>query len=72
MFDSQVGAPDAATTLSLVSTAHRLVLDSECRLVELAAHWADLHHPDSQARVEWPRPGDGWGRRLGGECTRMS
>ncbi len=69
MFDSQVGGPDAATTLSLVSTAHRLVLDSECRLVELAAHWADLHHPDSQARVEWPRPGAERGRRLGGEGT---
>jgi hypothetical protein len=62
MFDSQVhrveiDGPDAATTLSLVSAAHRLVLDSECRLVELAAHWADLHHPDSQALTEDTLPG---------------
>lgn len=69
MFDSQVGGPDAATTLSLVSTAHRLVLDNECRLVELAAHWADLHHPDSQAAVERPMPGAERGRRLGGDGT---
>jgi uncharacterized protein DUF222 len=69
MFDSQVGGPDAATTLSLVSAAHRLVLDNECRLVELAAHWADLHHPDSQASVKRPLPGAERGRRLGGEGT---
>ena len=48
MFDSEAGGPDAATTLSLVSRAHHQVLEQECALVELAAHWADLHHPDSQ------------------------
>ena len=57
MFEAQVGGPNAATTLSLVAEAHHTVLMNECRLVELAAHWADLHHPDSQAPVERPLPG---------------
>jgi hypothetical protein len=73
MFDSQVGtpgmgAPDAATTLSLVSQAHRLVLEQECRLVELA-HWSDLHHPDSQAAAEQTLPGAEQGRQFGGDGT---
>jgi hypothetical protein len=41
----------------------------ECRLVELAAHWPDLHHPDSQAPAEKTVPGAEQGRRLGGEGT---
>lgn len=69
MFDKQAGGPDPATTLSLVSHAHRQVLEQECALVELAAHWADLHHPDSQVVVEKPLPGAERGRRLGGEGT---
>ena len=68
MFD-QVGGPDVAATLSLVSQAHRQVLERECQLVELAAHWADLHHPDSQAPVERTLPGAEQGRQLGGEGT---
>jgi hypothetical protein len=69
MFDKQVGGTDAATTLSLVSRAHRQVLEQECQLVELAAHWADLHHPDSQAPIERTLPGAERGRRLGGDGT---
>ena len=69
MFDKQVGGPDAATTLSLVSQAHRQVLAQECALVELAAHWADLHHPDSQVPVEKTLPGAEQGRQLGGDGT---
>ena len=57
MFEAQVGGPNAATTLSLVAEAHHTVLMNECRLVELAAHWVDLHHPDSKAPVERPLPG---------------
>ena len=57
MFEEQVGGPNAATTLSLVAEAHHAVLLNECRLIELAAHWADLHHPASQAPVEKPLPG---------------
>jgi hypothetical protein len=69
MFDRQTGGPDAAATLSLVSQAHRLVLEQECALVELAAHWADLHHPDSQPQLVKPLPGVEQGRPLGGQGT---
>jgi hypothetical protein len=68
MFDSNGGA-DAATTLSLVSRAHRQVLEQECTLIELAAHWADLHHPDSQPPPAKPLPGTEQGRQLGGQFT---
>jgi hypothetical protein len=69
MFDCQVGGPDAAATLSLVSAAHRLVRHQECKLVELAAHWSDLNHPDSQAPAEKTLPGAEQGRQLGGDGT---
>jgi hypothetical protein len=68
VFDSQAGGPDAATTLSLVARARRMVLQTECQL-ELAAHWSDLHHPDSQAPTERPflvLNGDGAGWRAPG------
>jgi hypothetical protein len=68
MFDSPLG-PDAATTLTLVSLAHRQVLEQECALVELAAHWADLHHPDSHPPPAKPLPGAEQARQLGGEVT---
>jgi hypothetical protein len=48
MFDEQVGGPDATATLS---QAHRQVLEQECALVELAAHWADLHPPRQPVTV---------------------
>jgi Domain of unknown function (DUF222) len=60
---------DAATTLSLVSRVHRQVLEHECALVELAAQWADLHHPDSQPPPAKPLPGTEQGRQLGGQGT---
>ena len=74
MFDGQATQggeyrPDPATTLSLVSAAHRLVRQQECKLLELAAHWADLHHPDSQAPAEKTLPGAEQGRQLGGDGT---
>jgi hypothetical protein len=73
MFDEQLRAPaampDAAVTLSLVSAAHRDIVEQECRLVELAAHWSDLHHPDSQAPAERTLPGAEQGRQLGGAGT---
>ncbi len=55
--------------MSLVGQAHRLLLEQECKLVQLAAHWADLNHPDSQAPAEKTLPGAERGRRLGGEGT---
>jgi len=69
MFDSEGGGPDPAATLSLVTQAHRLVLEQECKLLQLAAHWADLHHPDSQAPAEKTLPGAEQGRQLGGDGT---
>jgi hypothetical protein len=74
MFDGQATQggecpPDPATTLSLVAAAHRLVRQQECKLLELAAHWADLHHPDSQAPAEKTLPGAEQGRQLGSDGT---
>src|SRR4029453_13062434 len=69
MFDSQGSGVDAATTLSLVSRVHQQVLEHECALVELAAHWADLHHPDSQPPPAKSLPGTEQGRQLGGHGT---
>jgi hypothetical protein len=67
MFD-RIGG-DATTTLSQVTAAHRQIREQECRLLELAAHWADLNHPDSQALTEKPLPGAEQARQLGGEGT---
>jgi hypothetical protein len=69
MFDEQVSGANVAATLSLVSTTHRLVRQQECKLLELAAHWADLHHPDNQAPAEKTLPGAEQGRQLGGDGT---
>jgi hypothetical protein len=69
MFDIPDGGPAPAATLSLVGRAHRLVLEQECKLVQLAAHWADLHHPDGQAPAEKTLPGAEQGRQLGGDGT---
>jgi hypothetical protein len=69
MFDEQVSGANVAATLSLVSTTHRLVRQQECKLLELAAHWADLHHPDSQPPAETTLPGAEQGRQLGGDGT---
>jgi len=67
VFDYQVGELDASAAAAAVSTAHQLVIEQECVLLRLAAHWADLHHPDS--RAEQGRPGRETARRLGGEGT---
>src|SRR5215212_2188731 len=31
---------------------HRAVIEQECRLVELAAHWANLNHSADRSRTE--------------------
>ena len=70
MFDSeQVAELDAAATMSLVSGTHRLVLEQECLLVQLAAHWCDLQSPDSRPATEQTLPGAERGQRVGGEGT---
>jgi hypothetical protein len=68
MFDTR-GGPDAAATLSLAAASHREILEHECKLLQLAAHWSDLHHPDSQAPAEKTLPGAEQGRQLGGDGT---
>lgn len=67
MFD-RIGG-DATTTLSQVTAAHRQIREQECKLLELAGHWADLHHPDSQAPAERTLPGAEQARQLDGEGT---
>src|SRR5215207_8339707 len=69
MFDSSVSVLDAVITASLISRAHRRVLEQECLLLDLAAHWADLNHPASASRVEQTLPGGEQARTLGGEGT---
>jgi hypothetical protein len=69
MFDNHAAELDAAATMSLVSSAHELVMEQECHLVELAAHWADLHHPASQSVRKRTLPGAEQARMLGGEGT---
>jgi hypothetical protein len=69
VFDIEPDGPDAAATLSLVTAGHRQIREQECRLLQLAVHWADLHHPDGQAPVEQPLPGAEQGRQLGGDGT---
>jgi hypothetical protein len=69
MFDSEAGELDAAATMSLVSSAHRLVMEQECHLLELAAHWADLHHPASQSVAKGALPGAERAWVLAGEGT---
>ena len=68
MFDTR-SWPDAAATLSLASASYREILEHECKLLQLAAHWSDLHHPDSQAPAEKTLPGAEQGRQLGGDGT---
>jgi hypothetical protein len=69
MFESQADGFDAALTMSLISHAHRLVVERECVLVDLAAHWADLHHPAGESAVTPTLPSGEHARRLGGEGT---
>src|SRR5829696_4950664 len=69
MFDSSVSGLDAVMTASLISRAHRRVLEQECLLLDLAAHWADLNHPASASPIEQTLPGGEQARTLGGEGT---
>ena len=67
MFDCEVGELSAAGAAAAVSAAHRCLVEQECLLLQLAAHWADLHHPDSVPGDAGP--GGERARRLGGEGT---
>ena len=69
MFDCEVGRLAAAGVAAAVSAAHQSVVEQECVLLQLAAHWADLHHPDSVAADAGVGPGREQARRLGGDGT---
>ena len=55
--------PDARSVTDAVAALHRARCQAEGRLLELAAHWADLHQPV-------PGPADGHARGRGGEQIR--
>ena len=67
MFDCEVGELSAADAAAAVSAAHHSMVEQECLLLQLAAHWADLHHPDSVPANSGR--GRERARRLGGEGT---
>ncbi len=69
MFESQLHGLDAAMTMSLVSHAHRVVVEQECALLDLAAHWADLQHPARESAMTPTLPGGEQARLLGGDGT---
>ena len=68
MFES-VDELDPAGTAAAVEAAHRDVLDRDCRIFQLAAHWADLHHPDSRRPSGSLVAGSEQSRRFGGPGT---
>ncbi len=43
MFESDLAQLDARSLSGLVAEQHRIRVRAECRLLELACHWADLH-----------------------------
>jgi hypothetical protein len=67
MFDLEVGELTTGATAAAVSDAHQKLVEQECLLLQLAAHWADLHHPDSVAADAGQ--GRERARQLGGEGT---
>src|SRR4051812_16920407 len=68
MFDCEVAELDAEAAADAIAQAHRLRVRLEGRLLELAAHWADLHdHP--RLRGWRAVPGGERLRRPGGEGT---
>lgn len=75
MFDYVVAELDSSAAAALVSKTHALVLQQESLLLRLAAHWADLHHPDpamtpeSVLTLDGRPPGGERGVQLGGIGT---
>jgi hypothetical protein len=61
MFDNHAAELDAAATMSLVSSAHELVMEQECHLVELAAHWGGSAPPGQPIRQKANAAGCGAG-----------
>lgn len=66
MFDYEITEFDSSTAAALVSETHSLVLQQESLLLRLAAHWADLHHPDPVQTLDGRPPGGERAAELGG------
>lgn len=69
MFDYEIAELDSSAAAALVSETHRLVLQQESLRLRLAAHWADLHHPDSVLTLDNRPPGGERAVPLGGIGT---
>ena len=69
MFDWSPVNLDGAAAAAAIDDAHAGVLERECRLFQLAAHWADLHGPDSLEPAQTVLAGAEQGRVLGGVGT---
>ena len=69
MFDWSPMGLDGAAAAAAIDDAHAGVLERECRLFQLAAHWADLHSPDSREPAQTVLTGAEQGRVLGGVGT---
>ena len=62
-----VGELDASGAAAAVSAVHQRMVEQECSLLQLAAHWADLHSPDSVPADADGLAGCERARRLGGD-----
>jgi len=71
MFDGEPADLDAATTLTEAAEVRAVADRAEVRLLELAAHWADLHGQLDPADEGHSLPGMERLVRLGGEGTPL-
>lgn len=69
MFEYSPMGLDGAAAAAAIDDAHAGVLERECRLFQLAAHWADLHSPDGAEANRRLLPGTERGQVLGAEGT---
>ncbi len=70
MFDSDLSYLDAEATLTFASSARALADRAEVRLIEAAAHWADLHGVvEGNEAGRSSLPGSEQLTQLGGEGT---
>ena len=69
MFDAELADLDAVATLTAAAQARAAADQAEVRLIEVAAHWADLHDQLDPADEGVSLPGMERLVRLGGEGT---
>ena len=60
---------DRAAAARAVADGHRFIVAEETQLFRLAAHWADLHHPDAKIIDGYVLPGTERAKRYGGAGT---